>query len=89
MKKNTVVEFTAVAQKDSSLSRGKIWGPSIQISLSITHKDVFGKKEDTEPEPEVKILNRKVALMHASCHFNRTVNVEIGVECRKFIIVIF
>ena len=52
MKKNTVVEFTAVAQKDSSLSRGKISGPSIQISLSITHKDVFSK-------PEVKILNRE------------------------------
>ena len=44
IKKNTVVEFTAVAQKDSFLSRGKISGPSIQISLSITHKDVFGNK---------------------------------------------
>ena len=55
MKKNTVVEFTAVAQKDFSLSRGKISGPSIQISLSITHKDVFSK-------PEVKILNRQVVL---------------------------
>ena len=85
MKKNTVVEFTAVAQKDSSLSRGKIGGPSIQISLSITHKDVFGNKV----KPEVKILNRQVVLMRASCHFNRSSNVEIGFECRKFIIVIF
>ena len=73
MKKNTVVEFTAVAQKDSSLSRGKISGPSIQISLSTTHKDVFSK-------PEVKILNRQVVLMGASCHFNRLSNVEIGAE---------
>ena len=82
IKKNTVVEFTAVAQKDASLSRGKMWGPSIQISLSITHKDVLVK-------PEVKILNRQVVLMRASCHFDRSSNVEISVECRKFIIDIF
>ena len=82
MKKNTVVEFTAVAQKDSSLSRGKIWGPSIQISLSITHKDVFGNKV----KPKVKILNRKVVFMRASFHFNRSTNIEIGVECQSFIV---
>ena len=71
IKKNTVVEFTAVAQKDSSLSRGIISGPSIQISLSITHKDVFGNKV----KPKVKTLNRKAVLMRASFHVS---------ECRNW-----
>ena len=36
-----------------------------------------------------KKMNKYYCLMSGSCHLNRASNVEIGVECQIFVIVIF
>ena len=66
----------------------EVWHPysitALRVKNGIKH---IGKNNQNNPSKFAK--EKIVRLMSGSCHLDSALNVEIGVECQIFVIVVF